>query len=93
MRRGKPKRDDLVFYPPREEIDRCLNCTRPECDELCGGSRKNGRLIRCVELGQLFKTQKDAAAFIGLSASSLSKCLLGLTGTCGGFHFEYVTEE
>jgi hypothetical protein len=47
-------------------------------------------VVRCVENGEIFTSQADAAARMGLSASNLSSHLNGKYADVSGYHFERV---
>lgn len=53
--------------------------------------RKNhGKMIRCVETGEIYDNIRQASEETDLSYKALSKCLTGGSKTCGGMHWEYV---
>lgn len=88
-----PDHEDFLFpVTPKEEIDKCLNCTRPDCDGYCTRSR-TVRKIRCVETGEVFETQADAAASVNRGRATMSQHLSGVLKTCGGRHFELIGGE
>lgn len=91
--RGIPRWDDVAPIPLREEIDKCLNCTKPECDNCSPRKERTGKLVRCIETGETYRTQDAAAKAVGVSPSAMSFCLRGITQSCGGRHFEYIKER
>jgi len=46
--------------------------------------------VRCVETGEIFDSQVEAAVSIGLSNKHLSSCCCGRGQTAGGLHWEFV---
>lgn len=47
--------------------------------------------VRCIETGQVFKSQKEATEFFGYkSSSNISLCLSGKQKTFAGYHWEVV---
>lgn len=47
-------------------------------------------VVRCVETGQLYSSQRQAAKTLNLDKNNLSKHLNGLTDSVGDLHFERV---
>lgn len=47
-------------------------------------------VVRCVETGQLYSSQRQAAKTLNLDKNNLSKHLNGLTDSVGELHFERV---
>ena len=50
------------------------------------------RMVRCVETGELFYNQQEAADAINRCNSAISLAIK-TGGTCGGYHWEYTEEE
>ena len=46
-------------------------------------------LIRIVETGEIFESQRECARRLGCSEATVSRCLTGKLSTHLGFHFEY----
>ena len=46
--------------------------------------------VRCVETGEVFRSQSAAARSVGLGVSSISACINKRCKTAGGFHWERV---
>lgn len=46
------------------------------------------REVRCVETGEVFKNQKEAADAIGITKQAISHCITGKQKTAGGYHWE-----
>ena len=44
--------------------------------------------VRCVETGDVFQSQIEAAKSLGLHFCTISACLCGRNKTAGGFHWE-----
>lgn len=49
-----------------------------------------GYITRCLETGELFLTQGEAAKAFSLSPANLSSHINGKFKDCGGYHFERV---
>ena len=47
-------------------------------------------VVRCLETGQLYSSQRQAANTLNLDKNNLSKHLNGLTDSVSGLHFERV---
>lgn len=93
MRFREDSQEFMFPVTPKEEIDRCLNCTRSVCYGTCqnGIYREVARgKVQCVETGELFKNLKAAAEAAGRCKSAMTKCLKGETETCGGLHWRVV---
>ena len=69
-----------------EWVTRKENCNNE------GGKRRGGKRtpIRCVETGEIFANQTEAAKFIGTSAYNVSNCITGKQKTAGGYHWERI---
>lgn len=50
--------------------------------------KDQGKKIRCVETGQIFKSQKEAAEAMGCCHQNISNCLRGKAKTACGYHWE-----
>lgn len=46
--------------------------------------------VRCVETGEIFQSQSDAAKSLGLHICTINACVSGRNKTAGGFHWERV---
>lgn len=55
--------------------------------------RDYGVKIRCVETGEIFDSQTQAAEKYGLDQGNISRVCRGKAKTTGGYHFEFVREE
>lgn len=71
--------------PTNEEIEKA-NKTKFE-------RHVNWKKIYCVELAQEFPSIKVAAAYINISACSISNCLNGRKKTAGGYHWLYINKD
>ena len=49
--------------------------------------------VLCVETGQIYESLSEACQILGMKVGNLSYCLSGKYKTCGGFHWEYYTED
>lgn len=48
--------------------------------------------VRCIETGEVFNSQKEAAEKYGLSQGNISRVCRGKAKTTGGYRWEFVTE-
>jgi hypothetical protein len=46
--------------------------------------------VRCVETGEVFQSQSDAAKSLGLHICTINACVSGRNKTAGGFHWERI---
>lgn len=46
--------------------------------------------IRCIETGEIYQCQVDAANAVGVCKSAINNVLTGLRKTAGGYHFERI---
>lgn len=51
-------------------------------------TKSQGKRIRCIETGQIFKSQKEAAEVMGCCHQNISNCLRGKAKTACGYHWE-----
>ena len=49
--------------------------------------------VKCVETGEVFKSQAEAGRAIGKHRYGINNCLTGKQDTCGGYHWQRVYEE
>jgi hypothetical protein len=54
--------------------------------------RASCKPVRCLETGIEFPTVKEAAEYVGRRQTNITKAILR-NGTCGGFHFEFITKR
>ena len=54
---------------------------------------RNCTKIRCVETGEIYKSQAAAARDLGICPQSIHHCIHGKQKTAGGYHWERVIEE
>ena len=57
------------------------------------GKPKIHSKIRCIETGDIFKTQKAAAEWAGVHPCGIGEVVRGERKTCGGYHWERVIEK
>lgn len=81
----------------REQIDKCLNCTKPKCDNCLSKMlvskpkvyRKEGvKVIQYTtewERVCIYPSFKDASTRVGVSASSIRKAAHGYRRTSAGY--------
>ena len=50
-------------------------------------------LIRVVETGEVYRSQRELAAKLGVNESAICACLKGRREQTGGYHFEYVEKK
>ena len=55
--------------------------------------QKRGKVVRCVETNNIFKTISEAAIHVGICVSLISQALHGKIKTAGGYHWELVKEN
>lgn len=85
---GREWRREIWFCP---FCGRRLGASSREFEER---SRRKGQLkmatpVRCVETGEVFETQSQAAARYGCTQPDISRCARGTRETAGGMHWEY----
>lgn len=51
-------------------------------------TKSQGKRIRCIETGQIFKSQSEAAKAMGCCHQNISNCLRGKAKTACGYHWE-----
>jgi len=51
-----------------------------------------GNVVRCLETGEVFASQRRAAEMLGVNPGEISKQLRGLTDKAGGYTFENLGE-
>lgn len=66
---------------------------RPECNLIGLVMFRKMRVIKCHTDGQIYRTQADAAAALGVKQATVSLHLRGLLLSCGGHLLEYVQDE
>lgn len=52
--------------------------------------KSQGKKIRCIETGQIFKSQTEAAKAMGCCHQNISNCLRGKAKTACGYHWEVI---
>lgn len=67
-------------------------CTTPDhLKKLRNAARKaTSEKVRCVETGEIFQSQSEAAKSLGLSICAINACVCGRNKTAGGYHWERV---
>lgn len=50
---------------------------------------KRNKFVRCLELGQVFRSMADAEAATGVAHENIAKVCMGKRQTAGGYHWEY----
>lgn len=58
-----------------------------------GSNNPMAKSVLCIETGQIFSTAKEAAEFVGVDKSTLCKAARGVSKTCKGYHWEYISKE
>lgn len=53
-------------------------------------TKSQGKKIRCIELDLEFKSQTEAADYMGCCHQNISNCLRGKTKTACGYHWEVI---
>ena len=54
------------------------------------GLYSNEKPVKCLETGEIFKTQKEAALSVGVHPNSIGKAYLGHRHTCRGKHWKFL---
>ena len=57
------------------------------------GNKCNCKPVICIETGEIFESLKMAAIKIGVSRASVTSAVRGKTKTCGGYHWDYLSEK
>lgn len=52
--------------------------------------RTRGKKIVCVETGEIFNSQREAAEKMHLDQGNISRVCRGLLNTCGGYHWKFL---
>lgn len=78
--------DNLEWVTPKENMNHGTRNQR--AGEIL--SKRNLKLVRCIETGQVFESLKQASEYLGVNKSALCSCLKGRTKTCGNLHWEYI---
>lgn len=52
--------------------------------------KAQNKKVRCVETGQVFNSQTEAANWVGKHKQGITNCIKGRAHTCGGYHWEAV---
>lgn len=52
-------------------------------------SKPLGKSVMCIETGEAFKNQREAAKIYGVSSQAISNCCRGITNTCAKFHWRF----
>jgi len=57
--------------------------------KLVGKLNPKSKAVQCVETGEIFETQREAATKMGLSQSKISLCCQGKRNHTGGYRWKY----
>lgn len=57
------------------------------------GAKKLSKPVKCVEIGIIYPSTKEAERQLGINQASISACCNGKQQTAGGYHFEFVNKE
>lgn len=52
---------------------------------------KNGKPVRCVETGMVYRSAKEAGRMVNICPSGIERCCKGQAHTAASFHWEYAT--
>lgn len=67
--------------------------SRSENVKLAKASRKGKVKIICIETGEVYESQAEAARETGIGRYNISNCITGKQKTAGGYHWEeYINE-
>lgn len=73
-----------------ENLEWCDNVYNNNYGSHCENiSQANSKPVMCVETGEIFKSQAEAAKKLGTYATNISRCCLKKRLTVYGFHFEF----
>ncbi len=57
-----------------------------------GALSNRGKKVKCIETGEVFPTTKEAGKWANIAYKNISKVCAGKRKTCGGYHWQYVSE-
>lgn len=57
-----------------------------------GNQNAPQKTTRCIETGVIYHSAREAARQTGLRPAAISECCRGIRKSCGGFHWEYISE-
>lgn len=77
----------LCNFKSRQNGGGCPSCARESTN------KAKYKMVRNVSTGEVFNSIKDAAEYYGINRSGISNCLIGKTKTCGGFMWQYCTDD
>ena len=77
--------DNLEWATMKEQVSHGTRTER--------SAKTQGKRVRCIETGVIYDSTMEVERQTGLSHSTIVGCCKGKRKTCGGFHWEYYTEE
>lgn len=91
------------YYDSPEDIELCLNCNKPFCNNCLSRIRRNrprkniGREVLQIdkltdEPIAIYETAKDASIILEISSSGIYACLHGKRITAGGYKWKLAKE-
>lgn len=92
-------RENIIKINKRPKTERQLETSRNNINsEKCRNKAKESHynrhpLIRVIETGKIYRSQRDLAKELGVNESAICACLHGRKTQTSGYHFEYVIEE
>lgn len=61
-------------------------------NKFLGKNNGNSSKVRCIELGKVFDTIKEAAEYVKTSRQNITGVCTGRQKTAAGYHWEYIKE-
>lgn len=72
---------------------KAIVCGDIQVEIIPAGAGSRALAVKCIETGEIYRSQRDAAARIGIAAPALSAHLNGKLSHVKGLHFERVSTE
>ena len=92
-----PENKPTVDHKDRNKLNNCVeNLTWATAKEQAMNRehkttrRTRGKKIVCVETGEIFNSQREAAEKLNLDQGNISRVCRGLLNTCGGYHWKFL---
>lgn len=81
----------IFFRQPNRLNRNCKNFCSRKCKGILMSMELKKKVI-CIERGKIFNSVKEAADFVGIHDSGISKCLKGKQTTAGGYTWRYAND-
>lgn len=95
-----PEDKPLVNHKDVNRKNNCLNNLEWVTEkENCNYEKNNSSYARprtrilCIETGDIYKNQREAANVIGITPQAISHCITGKQKTAGGYHWTRISEN